>query len=103
MNLKVNNRLSYLQARFMYLARDVKSTSSTLSSALSELISIRQELDAIASDVSISDEVIALRADVDNLLSQNTVQGMDIYIQNSEPLNPNCVWIDTNGIDLITN
>ncbi|MDD2282998.1 MAG: hypothetical protein PHD92_06360 [Eubacteriales bacterium] len=29
------------------------------------------------------------------------VFGGNIYIQNSEPDDPNCVWIDTNGIDLI--
>lgn len=29
--------------------------------------------------------------------------GGNIYIQPTEPLDPNCVWIDTNGIDLITN
>lgn len=30
------------------------------------------------------------------------VIGMDIYVQDTEPVAPNCVWIDTRGIDLIT-
>lgn len=32
----------------------------------------------------------------------NTITGGNIYIQNTEPSDPDCVWIDTNGIDLIT-
>ena len=36
------------------------------------------------------------------LLSINTITGGNIYIQNTEPSDPDCVWIDTNGIDLIT-
>ncbi len=67
MNLKVDNRLSYLRARFRYLARDVKSTSSSLSSALSELISIRQELDAYIADSSVSEELDAMRAEIPNI------------------------------------
>jgi hypothetical protein len=30
------------------------------------------------------------------------ITGGNIYIQNTEPSDPDCVWIDTNGIDLIT-
>ena len=101
MSLKVDNRLSYLQARFRYLARDVKSTSSTLSSALSELVSIRQELDAYIADSSVSDGLDAMRAEINQILSQNKVIGKDIYVQPTEPLDPDCLWIDTNGIDLI--
>ena len=29
------------------------------------------------------------------------ITGGNIYIQNTEPSDPDCVWIDTNGIDLI--
>ncbi len=32
----------------------------------------------------------------------NTITGGNIYIQNTEPSDPDCVWIDTKGIDLIT-
>jgi hypothetical protein len=30
-----------------------------------------------------------------------TITGGNIYIQSNEPTDPDCVWIDTNGIDLI--
>ena len=30
-----------------------------------------------------------------------TITGGNIYIQSNEPSDPDCVWIDTNGIDLI--
>lgn len=30
-----------------------------------------------------------------------TITGGNIYIQDNEPSDPDCVWIDTNGIDLI--
>ena len=38
----------------------------------------------------------------ESLLSINTITGGKIYIQDTEPSDPDCVWIDTNGIDLIT-
>lgn len=33
---------------------------------------------------------------------EGQITGGNIYIQNTEPSDPDCVWIDTNGIDLIT-
>ena len=52
------------------------------------------------------DEVEQLLAQInsikESLLSINTITGGNIYIQDTEPSDPDCVWIDTNGIDLIT-
>lgn len=42
-----------------------------------------------------------LKNSVMPLLSNNKVKGLDIYIQPTEPSVPDCVWIDTRGIDLI--
>jgi hypothetical protein len=45
--------------------------------------------------------VAAIQEAVDALEAQPKVVGGNIYIQNTEPIDQNCVWIDTNGIDLI--
>ena len=103
MNLKVDNRPSYLRARFRKLSGDVKSTSVSLSSTLLELGTLRRDLDAYIADTSFSNELDAMRNQVIQILSQNKVIGKDIYVQPTEPLDPDCLWIDTNGIDLIIN
>lgn len=37
------------------------------------------------------------------LEARNQIHGMDIYIQNTEPDDPkDFVWIDTNGIEIIS-
>jgi hypothetical protein len=82
--------------------REVKNTSSSLSSALAELSAIRKELDDISSDTTIQDELNALRTEVDQILAQNKVLGMDIYIQATEPATTeDHIWINTD-VDFIS-
>lgn len=60
----------------------------------SKLINVLDEQDVT--------ELLARIASIEEGGIGGQITGGNIYIQNTEPSDPDCVWIDTNGIDLIT-
>ena len=60
---------------------------------------IAQIKNTTGADISqIEESILSITARIDDI---STITGGNIYIQNTEPSDPDCVWIDTNGIDLI--
>lgn len=90
-----------LQEKLVIEQRNLLSLKSELLNLKSQAVGDFTKTPEYATIMSSISEMSKTITDIMSLMPSQQVFGGDIYIQNSEPDNPNCVWIDTNNIDLI--
>lgn len=90
-----------LQEKLIIEQRNLLSLKSELLNLKSQAVGDFTKMPEYAAIMSSISDMSKTIADIMSSMPSQHVFGGDIYIQNSEPDNSNCVWIDTNGIDLI--
>ena len=90
-----------LQEKLVIEQRNLLSLKNELLNLKSQAVGDFTKTPEYAAIMSSISEMSKTITDIMSLMPSQQVFGGDIYIQNSEPDNPNCVWIDTNNIDLI--